>query len=163
MRFLLLPFIFIAGVGLALALATHFVAMFAHQVLISRWLLQNLFNGIFACALPMIVSGTVLHHQRPALRGERNGVWSALLSGGPRWFYCVSFGLVAYAVIFSLWLVAFGSSSPSPQPSAPRTLTWIQARNLSVGPITFYGILLPLFVSIFRRPGLLREEDSRAA
>ena len=158
MRFLLLPFVLLALIGLAVALGANLSALLAHRVLINRATLLILLIGVFVCAIPVILLLSIIHGQRPSLWHNHAVYWKVILSGCPRWLYRLCFGLVIYALVSSLLSILLDPQTREERPSAPRALTLTQARNMSAGPVIFYGIMLPLLLSTFRCPSLLRED-----
>ena len=161
MRYLLVPFIVLAVCGLTIAVGTNLSALLAQRILLNHASLLTLAIGVFACSAPMILVLTILYGQRPEPHRQQAAFWRVILSGCPRWLYRASFGLSAYALAFCLFVSALDSWSPPPprpaaRPPAPGALTLAQARNLSAGLTIFYGIMLPILLSVCRRPELLR-------
>lgn len=161
MRYLILPFLCLAALALGVAVVANLAALLAHQVLLTRGTLSALFISIFICGIPMIFCFNLAYAQHPELRGRSPGAWTLLLSGCPRWVYRLCFGLVAYALIVSLLGVALDPQPPEVRSPATRTLTVAQTRNMSAGPIIFYGMMFPVMLSLFRRPELMHGSNAK--
>src|SRR6185369_854875 len=93
MRLILLPCAVLAGIGFALSVAAHALAI-AGQVPPGGDLVMGLHMGIFVVWLP-----TVLVMVRVTKGANRKDAWKIALSGAPSWMRYALYGLFGYAIL----------------------------------------------------------------
>ncbi|MEX8194358.1 hypothetical protein [Comamonas guangdongensis] len=148
MRFLLIPLMLVAGLGLLLCALAQLAAIAGLLPSLQSHLSESvqtaaatiLGGGIFAVWFP-----AVLLAQRINSGGRAKFSWKQVLAGCPPWMIYAVYGIFAYALVNFLLAIASRDTDMAKG-----------VRLFSGHAMVFYGAAFCIFFSSWRRPDLLR-------
>lgn len=146
MQILLFPFVLLSGLGLALSIIAHLMALAGLELPGGRlvWLLHA---GIFVVWIP-----TVLVSIRTTRYAYRKDFWKTALAGCPVWMKRTLYALFAYALVnFVLFATQNGGGSGPGGTNAPSVV-----RLFSGHWMVFYGAAFAVLYSVIHAPRLLK-------
>ncbi len=142
-RYIALPFMALALIGLTLSLIAHFLALFGQTLPIEN-LAWGLHIGIFVVWLP-----TVLISTRMMRGASQKDFWKIALRGCPPWMRYAAYGLFGYAILNFVIFMATSTHQKNQTSSEPPPAEII--RGVSGHWMIFYSVSFCVLYSAYRQ------------
>lgn len=138
---LLLPFLVLAGLGFAISLIVHLLAV-GDVLPPGGKAVMAMHGGVFVVMLPAVLVMTRLN------QGQRTRIgWKQILSGCPNWMRYGAYVVFAYTILNFLLMVG---KQPTDDVMSPAVL-----RLFSGHWMCFYGAAFCTLYSVYRQPWML--------
>jgi len=151
MQIILYPFMIAAGIGFALSVMAHLLALAGIEPP-GGSLVWDLHAGIFVVWIPAVIVS-----MRTTRFSGRKDFWKVALSGCPVWMRRVFYVIFAYAIINFILFAITAANEPRPHGEASASMI----RGFSGHWMAFYSAAFAILYSAIHAPYLFQDRKCR--